>query len=412
MRILTITPGLGIGGTERSAQNFSIGYKLSGHDVTVLNHGRVGIRQNILHEQGISVINVETELEFFLNSLNLEPFDVVHIHREGRRNDRETKLLKWAKLNSGLVAETNVFYARDYGEGDKYIDLHIQLSEINYKHWILRGGNKKSVIISNPINLNDYPIPSEKNVEAFRKDLKLPQDAYVFGRIGQPIEGKWDPFIIEAFKCIAKINKQVYLLLVGVPYNVQRKIDSCDKKIRSRIKVIDVIDDPFDLGISYKAMDCFLHCAKQGESFGYVLAEALIYGLPVITMSRPHRDNAQVDMISHDVNGYIANSKLGFLEAMQKIQTNFKLSEYVRVSGRQYIEERYGMNAVSCKAIDFFNAIVRNTIKFDNYLCVNIQYKTAGFGNHSKFELMLARLNDLVFIDYLREGVRYFIRKL
>jgi len=107
MHILTITPSLGLGGTERAAQNFSIGYRRHGHDVTVLNHGRVGPRETPLLAAGIRVLNLADQPAGTLEILDAEGFDVVHIHREGRRNDRETDLLRWARPRARLIAETN-----------------------------------------------------------------------------------------------------------------------------------------------------------------------------------------------------------------------------------------------------------------------------------------------------------------
>ena len=40
-------------------------------------------------------------------------------------------------------------------------------------------------------------------------------------------------------------------------------------------------------------MDVFAHSAQQGESFGYVLAEAALCEIPIVTMATPWADDSQ-----------------------------------------------------------------------------------------------------------------------
>ena len=56
MRFLTIVYGLGPGGTERAAQNYSEGYKLLGHDVLVFSHDSGGPRVQELLDNDIGVL--------------------------------------------------------------------------------------------------------------------------------------------------------------------------------------------------------------------------------------------------------------------------------------------------------------------------------------------------------------------
>lgn len=230
MRILTITPSLGLGGTERAAQNFSIGYRRHGQDVTVLNHGRVGPREAPLMDAGIRVVNLADQFAGALKSLDAERFDVVHIHREGRRNDRETDLLRWARPRARLIAETNVFFARDYGEASHWIDLHLQLAAINQLKWLRRGGEGLSAVVPNPVDADDYPLPRPEAIQAFRTAHRISIGDFVFGRVGQPLMGKWDPCIVPAFAALAVRHPQIHLLLVGRHRMLSSGFKGCHKR--------------------------------------------------------------------------------------------------------------------------------------------------------------------------------------
>lgn len=413
MRILTITPSLSIGGTERAAQNFSIGYKKLGHDVVVLNHGRDGVRRRNIEAAGCKVYTIEELTDRALEKLNLGSFDVVHVHREGRKNERENELLAWARKSAKIIAETNVFFAVDYSAGRSLIDIHFQLAEINSWHWQRRGGTNLSTVVPNPVDAEEFPLCSLEDVKKFREFNKVPADAFVFGRIGQPIPGKWDPIIVRAFEKLAAENSKVYLLLVGPSGDVRREVCRLPIDARQRVLLLDTMDDPWRLGICYSSMDCFLHAARQGESFGYVLTEALLYGLPVITLSRPHRDNAQTEVIRHNLDGLVVRSRRGMLEAMKQIMTNEPLRENVRLFGREGVVERFGMDAMCAKALLIFERLLasqQNEISVSKPM-VNNGYEVEGIGKSYRHELLLARFYDFPLINFCRETFLTMRRK-
>ena len=405
MRILTITPGLSIGGTERAAQNFSIGYKRQGCEVVVFNHGRDGVRKENLEKAGCRVQMVGQINEQSLEELNLGDFDVVHIHREGRKNERENALLAWARGLAKIIVETNVFFAIDYSVGNTWIDVHFQLAEINRQHWLRRGGDKPTAVIPNPVDVEEFPLCSSEEVKCFRKFHQIPENAFVFGRIGQPIPGKWDPFIVRAFERLAAENPHVYLLLVGASADVRHAAFGLAKDVAQRVVLLDMLEDPRQLGACYSAMDCFLHAARQGESFGYVLTEALLYGVPVVTLSRPHRDNAQTEVIRHNVDGLVVRSRAGILQAMRQIMTDGALREKVRVSGRIGVVERFGTNVVCSQALAIFEQLLRASP--GEYVVspsiLKIDYEVEGIGRSSRLELLLARFYDYPWVNYCRE---------
>ncbi|GAB6048157.1 glycosyltransferase family 4 protein [Methyloparacoccus murrellii] len=412
MRILTITPSLGLGGTERAAQNFSIGYRRHGHEVTVLNHGRAGPREASLSAAGCRVFNFGDDRQAVLDILGSREFDVVHIHREGRRNDRETDLLRWARPKARLIAETNVFFARDYGVGDNLIDIHLQLACINHVRWRRRGGKGASVVIPNPVDAGDYPTPATDDIQTFKATHRIPADHFVFGRVGQPLVGKWDPCIVEAFVTVVTHHPRVHLLLVGASPDVVERILQLNPGLRAHVTLLGTLTEPAELGVAYGAMDSFLHAARQGESFGYVLAEALLYGLPVITVSRPHRDNAQTEVIRHGIDGYVVRSRRYLVEAMESLMQDHALRSRVRQGGRQGVIERFDLERVCSDALCVFEALLGGSptpLLRESGPGIPAPI-IEGIGRDSPIELMLARIYDWPWVDYCREQLRYLKR--
>ena len=268
-------------------------------------------------------------------------------------------------------------------------------------------------MIPNPVDVEEFPLCSPEEVKRFRRTHQIPENAFVFGRIGQPIPGKWDPFIVRAFERLAAENPHVYLLLVGASADVRHAAFGLAKDVAQRVVLLDMLEDPRQLGACYSAMDCFLHAARQGESFGYVLTEALLYGVPVVTLSRPHRDNAQTEVVRHNVDGLVVRSRAGILQAMRQIMTDHALREKVRLYGRTGVIERFGMDVVCGRALSIFEQLLQESPGEYRVPPPNqeIDYDVVGVGRSSRFELLLARLYDYPWVNYCREQMLALRRK-
>lgn len=112
MRFLTIVYGLGPGGTERVAQNYSEGYKLLGHDVLVFSHDSGGPRvKELLHNNiNVSVGGGEGDKKTYDIIDKIVSWDphVVHIHSHGA-NENIIRYLFSKFQKKPFVIETNVF---------------------------------------------------------------------------------------------------------------------------------------------------------------------------------------------------------------------------------------------------------------------------------------------------------------
>ena len=105
MRILTVVAGMGVGGTERAAQNLSLGLKALGAEVAVLAHAERGPRERAYREAGIAVFGPGQAGEAAGWGA-----DVAHIHRAGYANGRETALLRLSQASS-LTSPLSVVFS-------------------------------------------------------------------------------------------------------------------------------------------------------------------------------------------------------------------------------------------------------------------------------------------------------------
>lgn len=92
--------------------------------------------------------------------------------------------------------------------------------------------------------------------------------------------------------------------------------------------------------------------AKQGESFGNVLAESLLCETPAVVLNSPWDDNSQAEVVGNSVGGFSANTVAGFERAVEALVGDRKLRARLGKQGRQRIKQRYGADAVAEAALD------------------------------------------------------------
>lgn len=404
MKVLTVVTNLGMGGTQRVAQNYALALAGLGHEVRVLAYSGGGPRRAAFAAAGVQVWTAESpgDLDRFLREVSAWGGDVVHIHREGRSNRTETHIIHYMKQAGLRILETNVFGEFDKSLPPNTIDLHLQLTNWSYHRWWKRAegraNKERAVILPNSVDENSFfPLSSDERQHA-REKLGVAKDAFVFGRIGQAIESKWHTGIIESFAGLAASRPTVWLLLVGAPNNIQEGVAQLPESLRGRVMVRPVTGDDQTLRQYYGAMDCFLHAARIGESFGLVLCEAMMMGLPVITLATPLRDNSQTEVVEHERFGLVALNVTSMTAAMTRIMQDHKLINAARLQARDWVVARFGSKRLAMRFAELASAICGDRpIELANPLDVQRQtYRllNRGVGQLSLFHRLAFELVD------------------
>ncbi|MCX5855700.1 MAG: glycosyltransferase family 4 protein [Deltaproteobacteria bacterium] len=339
MKVLTIVYDLWLGGTQRNAQNFSLGFKERGHDVAVLSYQDGGPRLHQLESKGIPVFVGGTEKKKFAEAVEMAVSwcpDILHIHSHGREQPEIFDIIKRlrASVNHHLpIIERNVFAVPS-----SYVQWGCRTNGIYPKPMCVAGSN-----ISETSN---FYKPSNAARIAFRVSNNIPLDAFVFGRIGQPLHLKWSPIIFDAFREVAQKEKKAYLLLVGLPSELRSYLERLPGEIRKRIIEIPFIYGDEALRACYGAIDLFIHASEIGENCGNVLNESMLCECPVITLSTPYSNNSQVEQIIHNECGFIVGRVQDFAQAMLTLMKDELLRERFAKEGRRSVLIRYSMDSV------------------------------------------------------------------
>lgn len=353
LRILTVVRDLGAGGTQRAAQNYALGYDRAGHDSAVLGLDGGGPRADALTGAGLEVFVGGPGLardEAVEAAIAWAP-TLVHVHRVGDPDPTTAPaLLRLAEAVPGArFVETNVFSRADPTATGRLFDVHLQLTEWclwKWRQWS-RGIQPRPIgavlpYIADP----DAFYPDPDAAHAFRQSHGIPIEAILFGRIGQPLEAKWMPALVDAFEVVARDRSSVWLLLVGAPPSVLSRMQALPPAIGRRVQVVDFLHGDEALRAAYSALDVFVLAARKGESFGMVLAEALLCQTPAVVLSRPARDNSQIEVVGHEQGGLVAANTLGVAQGMALLADSPDRRERLGRVGATRIRERYAFDVV------------------------------------------------------------------
>lgn len=124
-----------------------------------------------------------------------------------------------------------------------------------------------------------------------RQRLSIPDDSFVFGRIGRGTNDIYDPIGILAFEKIVKENTSAHYLIMSPPPHLVEYVE------KQGIPNIHYMTDKEDIWDFYFTIDALAHFRLDGETFGLNIAEAMHAGKPVIS-HKSHIWNAHLEYLT------------------------------------------------------------------------------------------------------------------
>ncbi len=143
------------------------------------------------------------------------------------------------------------------------------------------------------------PIEKPYTDQNLRQELHIKEDTFVVGRVGRNADDIHDPISLKAYKKIE--NDNTLFLALAPPPNMVR--DAKELGIKN-IRFLEPTVDEIFLSKFYNTMDVLGHARTDGETFGCVVAEAMIHGKPVVS-HLSHLRNAQAELLVDGSSGFV-----------------------------------------------------------------------------------------------------------
>lgn len=308
----------------------------------------------------------------FYRSRGLPPFgrrpcDILHLHRHGEADAGwDEAVAKARAAGVRVIVETNVFGARDHSGMGRSLDHHFFVSAMclwRYAGWpkaLPAETFQKHSVLYNPLLSTDFPARAKDSTRRARRALGLPEEGFYCGRLGRPDPNKWPAWLMGAFVRLAQRRPEARLLLMQAPDFVKGQAEELG--LKDRVHFLQASPDWRRVRLAYQALDCLAHGSRVGESFGYTLAEAQAFGMPVVVDSTPWADNAQVEVVEHGVTGLVAGRPAAFSAALGKLASDPKLRARLGAAGRRSALSRYSVGALARGLEKTYSALLAGKI--------------------------------------------------
>lgn len=208
----------------------------------------------------------------------------------------------------------------------------------------------KVELIHHGIPIDKATNQNEKTKNDFLLKYKL-QGKFVIGTISRLIDWKGHKYIIEAATAVVKDFPNVIFLFIGRgdnKLNLQKQLQ--EKGLKKYFIFIDTVE-PEDIPSVYGTFHLFLHAASF-EPFGFVIAEAMVNGVPIVSTCT----GAAADILVNNKNGILISEKnavelaAGILETIK----NYKNALERSAVAQKEAEEMFNFNLMWDKHIALY----------------------------------------------------------
>lgn len=324
-----------LGGTSRSALTAGRAWSAVGRAVRFLPLGGV----HPARAEQINAIGTITSLSELSSD---EAPQTVHFHHGAWSHDMRGQthafLEEVRRLGWGSWLLTNNVFAVDDSilrawPGERTVGVLGEWALAQYRCGRLPGSRPAAaVVIPNGQDTTTFRPPSVQERDEARARLGIGPGERVALRVGSPHADKWSRRYVDLVRARRSGER---LVLVGAPRSLVDALPTSDAVV-----IEDAVSDDARLRALYWAADVFAHYAHRGETFGNVITEALLCGLPVVYRARPLRDNTPWELA--DVAGFhYCTSDAGWLAATRQVGRG---TDQVDVEA---VRERYGLPAVT-----------------------------------------------------------------
>jgi len=233
----------------------------------------------------------------------------------------EFPFVKEIKEHTKHFVSTSVF-----GNQDESIEISKIIYVSKWAQWHAGKVGNSSKGISYPNHhVVRNPIEASYSTENLREEFNIPEDAFVFGRIGRDDESIYDPINIQAYAQVE--NEHTFFVLVNPSSRCRADLRGLNIK---NARFMERTTSEVRLSKFYNTIDVLAHSRKDGEINPANVWEAFAHGKPVVS-HYAHPFNGHIEVIRDcgfvvlkgDVNEYARIMK----KFINKDIDYFKLSE-------------------------------------------------------------------------------------
>ena len=306
--ILTNTFTPHVGGVARSVEAFTREYRKRGHRVLVVapefpvmpqdevDVVRIPAIQNFNASDFSVVLPIHAPLSKVLDAFRA---DIVHSQHPFLLGMTAVRIARYRELPLVFTHHTLYEQYTHYVPGDspamkrfvielatRYANLSDQVfapSESIRTLLLKRGVTTPIAVVPTGVRLESF---AQGNGASFRKQMEIPEAAFVVGHLGRLAPEKNLEFLAQAVADFIRQDKRAHFLVIGTGPSEKAVRDIFRRAgIEARLHIAGILQQQA-LADALHAMDVFAF-ASTSETQGMVLTEAMAAGLPVVALDAP-----------------------------------------------------------------------------------------------------------------------------
>lgn len=182
---------------------------------------------------------------------------------------------------------------------------------------------KKVFLIPSGLPVESTTAQSEERKQFLRDKYQL-NGKIVIGSVGRLIHWKGHHIIVETAKLLVPKFPNIRFIIAGEGELKDELLNLAKEYNVSENFILAGWVDRKDIPSFFGIMDVYFHSAYAMEPFGYVMAEAMMNGVPMVTTNT----GCATDVMTHKVNGYIVKERTAkdFAEGIEFILENKQLN--------------------------------------------------------------------------------------
>jgi glycosyltransferase involved in cell wall biosynthesis len=176
---------------------------------------------------------------------------------------------------------------------------------------------------------------------AFRARFGIPADRVAIVQVSWMIPEKGIPELLETARLLVARNSRVHFILVGEgAYRQQFMNDAVSLGLAGHITWTGLVQDPFGEGV-YEAADIVCQLSEWEELFGWMIAEAMAYGKPIVAT----RVGGIPELVADGVSGFLVPRRdhEAAAEKLERLTNDPKLRCQLGAAGREAVQEKFDL---------------------------------------------------------------------
>jgi len=206
-------------------------------------------------------------------------------------------------------------------------------------------------MIYNGVDLTRVKADPQRAID-FRRRYSLPLDRSIVTQVSWVIPEKGILDFLEVARTVTRQNRNVQFVIVGEgAYREEYMKRAVDMGISDRVTWTGMVEDPFGEAV-FEAADVVCQFSRWEEVFGWMIAEAMAHGKPVVAT----RVGGIPELVRDQESGYLVDS--GDIKSMSEkvlaLVDNEVLRKRMGGAGKNIVHEKFNLSANVAKLIDSY----------------------------------------------------------